>query len=194
MKVWPPQTHNHGKGYTCNNGKDGYSRFDDDIKMDYKYILSITYHDIRRQYLPTYFRVRPSMFKCIELLNTNKDKTVRSLAKYVFEAFRVRSLSVSWYVHVLCVMHWRRRGAVAVATAGRWSHPWMSVRHSRLQTVIACGRRDRLPLPQCLVSTQYFVLYATMSGYYNLFCHVCEYHEVGIVKWTLVRACGLRSG
>ena len=23
------------------------------------------YHDIRRQYLPTYFRVRPSMFKCI---------------------------------------------------------------------------------------------------------------------------------
>ena len=58
------------------------------------------YHDIRRQYLPTYFRVRPSMFKCIELLNTNNDKTVRSLAKYVFEAFRVRSLSVSWYVHV----------------------------------------------------------------------------------------------
>ena len=64
------------------------------------------YHDIRRQYLPIYFRVRHSMFKCIELLNTNNDKTVRSLAKYVFEAFRVRSLSVSWYVHVLCVMHW----------------------------------------------------------------------------------------
>ena len=30
-----------------------------------------------------------------------------------------------------------------------------------------CGRRDRLPLPQCLVSTQYFVLYAIMLGYYN---------------------------
>ena len=53
------------------------------------------YHDIRRQYLPTYFKVRPSMFKCIELSNTNNDKTVRSLAKYVYEAFRVRSLSVS---------------------------------------------------------------------------------------------------
>ena len=38
------------------------------------------------------------MFKCIELLNTNNDKTVRSLAKYVFEAFRMRSLSVSWYI------------------------------------------------------------------------------------------------
>ena len=37
-------------------------------------------------------------------------------------------------------------------------------------------------LPQCLVSTQYCVLYAIMLGYYNLFCHVCEYHEVGIVK------------
>ena len=105
------------------------------------------YHDIRRQYLPTYFRVRPSMFKCIELLNTNNDKTVRSLAKYVFEAFRVRSLSVSWYVHVICVMHWLRRGAVAVAIAGRWLHPWMSLRHSRRQTVTACGRHDRLPLP-----------------------------------------------
>ena len=62
------------------------------------------YHDIRRQYLPTYFRVRPSMFKCIELLNTNNDKTVRSLAKYAFEAFRVRSLSVSWYVGPTCIM------------------------------------------------------------------------------------------
>ena len=39
------------------------------------------YHDIRRQYVPIYFRLRPSMFKCIELLNTNNDKTVRSLAK-----------------------------------------------------------------------------------------------------------------
>ena len=53
------------------------------------------YHDIKRQYLPIYFRVRPSMFKCIELLNTNNDKTVRSLAKYVFEAFCGCSLSVS---------------------------------------------------------------------------------------------------
>ena len=58
----------------------------------------------------------------------------------------------------------------------------------------ADGDRVWLPLPQCLVSTQYFVLYAIMLGYYKSFCHVCEYHEVGIVKWTLVRACGLRSG
>ena len=103
------------------------------------------YHDIIRQYLPTYFTVRHCMFKCIELLNTNNDKTILSLAKYVLEAFRVRSLSVSWYVHVLCVMHWLRRGAVAVAIAGRWLHPWMSLRHSRLQTVTACGRRDHRP-------------------------------------------------
>ena len=61
---------------------------------EFNFLLeSPRYHDIRRQYLPTYFRVIPSMFKCIELLNTNNDKTVRSLAKYAFEAFRLRNLS-----------------------------------------------------------------------------------------------------
>ena len=155
------------------------------------------YHDMRRQYLPTYFRVRPSVFKCIELLNTNNDKTVRSLAKYVFEAFRVRSLSVSWYVHVLCVMHWLRRGAVAVAIAGRWLHPWMSWRHSRLQTVTSGDRVWSVrppPSPSVPSLNSVFCVICHHVGLLQLFCHVCEYHEVGIVKWTLVRACGLRSG
>ena len=40
MIVQPSQTHNHGK--YDNNGKGGYFGFDDDDKMGYEYILSIT--------------------------------------------------------------------------------------------------------------------------------------------------------
>ena len=40
MIVQPSKTHNHGK--YDNNGKGGYLRFDDDNKMGYEYILSIT--------------------------------------------------------------------------------------------------------------------------------------------------------
>ena len=39
------QTHNHGKKYD-NNGAGGYFQFDDDNKMSYRYILSITYTEM----------------------------------------------------------------------------------------------------------------------------------------------------
>ena len=41
MMVQPSQAYNHGK--YDNNGKSSYIRFDDDIEMGNKYILSITY-------------------------------------------------------------------------------------------------------------------------------------------------------
>ena len=40
MKVQPTQAHKHGK--YDNNGKVLYFRFDDENKMNYKYILTIT--------------------------------------------------------------------------------------------------------------------------------------------------------
>jgi hypothetical protein len=41
----------------------------------------------RRQFIPRYYRVRPSMFKCIELLQTKNPKKLNDIGKYLYKAF-----------------------------------------------------------------------------------------------------------
>ena len=53
------------------------------------------------------------------MLNTNNDKTVRSLAKYVFEAFCVRNLFHDMYMYYVLCIDWGE-GAGEVAIACHW--------------------------------------------------------------------------
>ena len=44
--------------------------------------------DARNRLIPRYYRVRPSMHKCVELLSSTNKKALRNLAKYVWIAFK----------------------------------------------------------------------------------------------------------
>ena len=106
-------------------------------KLEAKFISylnasGITTKDGNSYYI--YFRVRPPVHKCLELLNTKNDKTVRSLAKHIFEALRMRNLSFSRYV--LCVMY---------VSVPAWSVLWLPLclkSSSQLSVlyIYICGR------------------------------------------------------
>ena len=48
------------------------------------------YSTIRETYLSRYYRVRPNMFKTVELFSSDKVKLLRNLAVYVYKAFELR--------------------------------------------------------------------------------------------------------
>ena len=48
------------------------------------------YEDLRKQLIPYHFRVRPSMYKLISLINSNNDKTIKAFAKFVYLSFKLR--------------------------------------------------------------------------------------------------------
>ena len=37
------------------------------------------YEDLRKEYIPRYYRIRPNMFKCIELINTSNPTYIINL-------------------------------------------------------------------------------------------------------------------
>ena len=49
------------------------------------------YDELRNTLEPRYFRVRSSMFKLIEVINSANDKQIHGLAKFVYNAFKIRS-------------------------------------------------------------------------------------------------------
>ena len=49
------------------------------------------YDELRNTLVPRYFRTRPSMFKLIEFINSASNKQIRGLAKFVYNAFKIRS-------------------------------------------------------------------------------------------------------
>ena len=49
------------------------------------------YDELRNTLIPRYFRTRPSMFKLIEFINSASNKQIRGLAKFVYNAFKIRS-------------------------------------------------------------------------------------------------------
>lgn len=49
------------------------------------------YNDLRVKLIPTYYRVRPSMYKLQEILNSSKKKHIVGVAKYIYLAFKVRT-------------------------------------------------------------------------------------------------------
>ena len=49
------------------------------------------YDELRNTLVPRHFRTRPSMFKLIEFINSASNKQIRGLAKFVYNAFKIRS-------------------------------------------------------------------------------------------------------
>jgi hypothetical protein len=64
----------------------------DKIEDEYHFLLECpNYANERSRLMPKYFRTRTSMYKCVELINSGKRKTIISLAKFVFQAFKKRN-------------------------------------------------------------------------------------------------------
>ena len=50
----------------------------------------IHYVQLRQTYIKRYYRVKPSIFKLVQLLNTQNKSEVFMLSKYISEALKVR--------------------------------------------------------------------------------------------------------
>ena len=62
-----------------------------DIEDEYHFVLICpVYSKIRTKFIKPYYRVKPSVNKCIDLLKTDKIITLLNLAKYLREAFAQR--------------------------------------------------------------------------------------------------------
>ena len=55
------------------------------------------YSDLRKLYIDKYYINRPSMFKLIELFNTDRKKQIRNLSIFIFKAFEKRNRIT--YIH-----------------------------------------------------------------------------------------------
>ena len=53
--------------------------------------VSSAHVHIRKNYIKQYYWKRPSMFKLVQLFNTENRKALKGLAKYVYQAFNLRS-------------------------------------------------------------------------------------------------------
>ena len=51
----------------------------------------VSFTQIRNRLIPRYYRIRPSMFKCIELFMSENKRIIRNLAKYVYLCFSTRN-------------------------------------------------------------------------------------------------------
>ena len=59
-------------------------------KLDDEYHFLLEWNKfsiLRTRFIPRYYYVRPSMFKCVQLINSMNCKTVRQLGKYIYHAF-----------------------------------------------------------------------------------------------------------
>jgi len=52
----------------------------------------IFYNDLRRTYIPKYYRSRPNMAKFVELLSCQNTIILKNLSTLIFKAFQVRNL------------------------------------------------------------------------------------------------------
>ena len=66
-------------------------------RLDDEYHLLLEcqkYHELRLRYIPPYYRIRPSMLKCTQLVNSHQKKTLQNMSKFVFECFQLNSQSL----------------------------------------------------------------------------------------------------
>ena len=61
------------------------------IEDEFQFVLVCPLYTHFRHYIPKYYKNKPSMFKFLELLNSNNTKIVRRLAIYCFKAFEHRN-------------------------------------------------------------------------------------------------------
>ena len=61
------------------------------IEDEYHVVLKCPlYENLRKQLIPNFFRVRPSMYKMTILINCTNEKTIKALAKFLYLAFKLR--------------------------------------------------------------------------------------------------------
>ena len=62
------------------------------LEDEYHFVFECpAYIEIRNQYIPRYYRLRPSMLKCIELFSSKSKYNIRRLACYIYKAFEKRN-------------------------------------------------------------------------------------------------------
>ena len=72
-----------------------------DVEDEFHFMLKCpVYASIRKQLINGYYWRRPSMYKLVKLFNTTKRKEIIALAKYVYQAFKLRRelIAVNWDV------------------------------------------------------------------------------------------------
>ena len=67
-------------------------RICDRLEDEYHFILEcVIYNDLRRQYIDSYYRNRPNMYKFVDLIKCENKRTIRRLGTYIFHAFELRN-------------------------------------------------------------------------------------------------------
>ena len=65
------------------------------LEDEYHFVLECSlYNELRKQYIPSFYRKNPSMQKCIQLLNIENPSLLRKLSCYVHKAFDIRTNSI----------------------------------------------------------------------------------------------------
>lgn len=63
-----------------------------DIEDEYHFVLVCTmYDELRTKYISSYYRRNPSVFKFIQLMNSDHTRTINNLSYFVYNAFKVRN-------------------------------------------------------------------------------------------------------
>ena len=61
----------------------------------YHFLLECTlYNELRVRYLPRHYRQHPSMYKLVELFNTENDTILKNLSVFIFKAFELRNITL----------------------------------------------------------------------------------------------------
>lgn len=68
------------------------NKIEDEFHLMFK---CTAYAHLRPIYLKHYYRNRPSMFKLIQLFNTNNKSELFMLSKYISEAFKIRNVALT---------------------------------------------------------------------------------------------------
>ena len=65
------------------------------LEDEYHFVLECSlYNELRKQYIPSFYRKNPSIQKCIQLLSIENPSLLRKLSCYVHKAFDIRTSSI----------------------------------------------------------------------------------------------------
>lgn len=78
----PPIAYENRKCHIC------HVEIEDEFHFLFKCPL---YNDDRTKLVPRYYRVNPSMFKLIELMNSQNTRLINRIAKFVYNSFKIRT-------------------------------------------------------------------------------------------------------
>ena len=63
-----------------------------DIEDEYHFLLICTlYSELRNRYIPKYYRCRPSVYKFVQLMQTEYSPLLCKIGAFVFHAFKIRN-------------------------------------------------------------------------------------------------------